>query len=195
MAGGEVQWHLREPVEGNPVVFMDVALGGLPAGRVKAELFADLCPRTAENFRQFCTGEFRPAQVPVGYKGAPFHRVIKGFMIQGGDPNTKDPAKGVETWGQGGPEYKIEPETGDLVHAQYVLSAAKGNEPQSSGSQFFITTGTPHHLDGIHTVFGAVIEGHAAVDELNSVSIRPTQGQQRDVPEAPVPAITSARVR
>ncbi len=174
------------PPEGSPVVEMDVDLGGRTL-TIALALYAEHAPLHVENFLKLVGEGY--------YDGTKFHRIIEGFMIQGGDPNTKDPAKGVETWGQGGPEYKIEPETGDLVHAQYVLSAAKGNEPQSSGSQFFITTGTPHHLDGIHTVFGAVIEGHAAVDELNSVSIRPTQGQQRDVPEAPVPAITSARVR
>merc|ERR550539_1766476 len=66
---------------------MDVAMGGQPLGRVKMELFADVAPRTCENFRQFCTGEYRDkhSKAPVGYKGAPFHRVIKGFMVQGGD--------------------------------------------------------------------------------------------------------------
>ncbi|GAD98515.1 peptidyl-prolyl cis-trans isomerase, putative [Paecilomyces variotii No. 5] len=70
----------------NPVVFFDVALGGQPLGRIKMELFANVVPRTAENFRQFCTGETKNAQgQPQGYKGSKFHRVIKDFMIQGGD--------------------------------------------------------------------------------------------------------------
>lgn len=69
----------------NPVVFFDVTIGGHNAGRVIMELFADVCPKTAENFRQFCTGEYRKQDVPIGYKGAPLHRVIKDFMIQGGD--------------------------------------------------------------------------------------------------------------
>merc|ERR1711916_271805 len=69
----------------NPVVFFDVNIGGKPAGRIKMELFADVVPETAENFRQLCTGEFRRMGEPVGYKGCPFHRVISGFMIQGGD--------------------------------------------------------------------------------------------------------------
>ena len=68
---------------GNPVVFFDISIGGAAAGRIKMELFADVAPRTAENFRQFCTGEFRRTGMPVGYKNCPFHRVIKGFMIQG----------------------------------------------------------------------------------------------------------------
>jgi peptidyl-prolyl isomerase H (cyclophilin H) len=90
---------------GNPVTFFDISIGGTAAGRIKMELFADVCPRTAENFRQFCTGiacvysvrayerqhsahcigEYRKDGQPVGYKGTAFHRVIKGFMVQGGD--------------------------------------------------------------------------------------------------------------
>ena len=66
----------------NPVVFFDVSIGGKEAGRIKMELFADVVPNTAENFRQLCTGEQRKDGVPLGYKGAPFHRVIKDFMIQ-----------------------------------------------------------------------------------------------------------------
>ncbi|XP_039223397.1 peptidyl-prolyl cis-trans isomerase H isoform X3 [Crotalus tigris] len=69
----------------NPVVFFDVTIGGQEVGRMKVELFADVVPKTAENFRQFCTGEFRKDGVPIGYKGSTFHRVIKDFMIQGGD--------------------------------------------------------------------------------------------------------------
>ncbi|XP_068018939.1 peptidyl-prolyl cis-trans isomerase H isoform X2 [Melanerpes formicivorus] len=69
----------------NPVVFFDVTIGGQEVGRMKIELFADVVPKTAENFRQFCTGEFRKDGVPIGYKGSTFHRVIKDFMIQGGD--------------------------------------------------------------------------------------------------------------
>jgi len=69
----------------NPVVFFDVTIGGHNAGRIVMELFADVTPKTAENFRQFCTGEYRKADVPLGYRGSPFHRVIKDFMLQGGD--------------------------------------------------------------------------------------------------------------
>ncbi len=70
----------------NPCVFFDITMGGTYAGRIIMELFADVVPKTAENFRQLCTGEYRKSDgIPVGYKGAPFHRVIKDFMIQGGD--------------------------------------------------------------------------------------------------------------
>ena len=70
---------------GNPVVFFDISIAGNVVGRVKIELFADICPKTAENFRQLCTGEYRKNTLPVGYKGCSFHRIIKGFMLQGGD--------------------------------------------------------------------------------------------------------------
>merc|ERR1712108_102707 len=72
-------------VEPNPIVFIDVSIGDEPAGRIKMELFADKCPKTAENFRQFCTGEYKRGKTPIGYKGCIFPRIIKGFMIQGGD--------------------------------------------------------------------------------------------------------------
>lgn len=75
---------LAEAIQrGNPVVFFDISIAGVPQGRIRLELFADICPKTAENFRQLCTGELRKSSLPVGYKGCSFHRVIKQFMIQG----------------------------------------------------------------------------------------------------------------
>ncbi|PNH06507.1 Peptidyl-prolyl cis-trans isomerase H [Tetrabaena socialis] len=86
MATGTTElWHQRPQRSENPVVFMDVYIGEQPAGRMKVELFADICPKTAENFRQLCTGEHRKNALPIGYKNCTFHRVIKDFMIQGGD--------------------------------------------------------------------------------------------------------------
>lgn len=73
----------QESKQVNPVVFFDISIGGIDMGRMKMELFADVVPKTAENFRQFCTGEYRKDGVPQGYKGANFHRIIKDFMIQG----------------------------------------------------------------------------------------------------------------
>ena len=71
--------------EDNPTVFFDISIAGQGVGRIKIELFADVVPRTAENFRQLCTGEYKKNGIPIGYKGAPFHRIIKDFMVQGGD--------------------------------------------------------------------------------------------------------------
>ncbi|XP_017640693.1 peptidyl-prolyl cis-trans isomerase CYP22-like isoform X1 [Gossypium arboreum] len=84
-SGGGVEWHVRPPNPKNPIVFFDITIGSIPAGRIKMELFADIAPKTAENFRQLCTGEYRKAGLPVGYKVCQFHRVIKDFMIQAGD--------------------------------------------------------------------------------------------------------------
>ena len=83
--GQQVAWHARAQAAANPVVFFDVEIGGVAAGRVRMELFADVCPRTAENFRVFCTGETRKMGKPVGYKGCHFHRIIKGFMVRAPD--------------------------------------------------------------------------------------------------------------
>lgn len=79
----QIHQQLKHP--SNPVVFFDITIGTTEVGRMIFELFAHVAPKTAENFRQFCTGEYRKDGVPIGYKGATFHRVIKEFMIQGGD--------------------------------------------------------------------------------------------------------------
>ena len=82
LASIKTDWHSRQTQSSNPVVFFDIAIGGVSCGRVRIELFADIVPRTAENFRQFCTGETRRNGKPIGYKGCTFHRVIKGFMVR-----------------------------------------------------------------------------------------------------------------
>ena len=84
----------------NPVVFFDITVGNTEIGRMKMELFADVVPRTAENFRQMCTGEFRRDGVPTGFKNSQFHRVIKDFMIQGGDFVNGD-GTGTMRWDEG----------------------------------------------------------------------------------------------
>jgi peptidyl-prolyl isomerase H (cyclophilin H) len=96
---------------GNPVVFFDITIAGVPAGRIKMELFKDVVPKTAENFRQFCTGEHLKGTQPVGYKGAPFHRVIKDFMIQGGDFLKQDGTGRMSIYGE-----KFDDENFDLRH-------------------------------------------------------------------------------
>lgn len=88
----------------NPVVFFDITIGGHPAGRIKMELFKDICPKTAENFRQFCTGEFRKSGLPIGYKKCTFHRVIKDFMIQGGDFVNGDGTGSMSIYGETFPD-------------------------------------------------------------------------------------------
>lgn len=131
-------------------------------GSIELALYEAEAPRHVENFLKLCGEGY--------YDGTLFHRISPGFMIQGGDPNSRDGLP--DTWGQGGPDYKIEPEIGDLRHFPYVLAAAKSPmDTESSGSQFYITTGAPHHLDGQHTVFGTVVSGQEVVDEISSGGI------------------------
>ena len=134
-------------------------------GPIELALYAEIAPKHVENFLKLCGEGF--------YDGTLFHRISPGFMIQGGDPNSKDGAP--ETWGQGGPGYTVEPEISEeLRHFPYVLAAAKKSiDTESSGSQFYITTGSPHHLDGQHTVFGAVVAGQEIVDEICAGTIAP----------------------
>ncbi|KAI1712575.1 cyclophilin type peptidyl-prolyl cis-trans isomerase/CLD domain-containing protein [Ditylenchus destructor] len=105
---------LRHP--DNPVVFFQMAVGGAPIGTVKMELFADIVPRTAENFRQLCTGEMKKDGVPIGYKNSQFHRVIKDFMIQGGDFVNGDGTGMTSIYGP-----KFQDENFELKHTGRVL--------------------------------------------------------------------------
>ena len=137
----------------NPIVFFDVEIGGMSAGRIKIELFADRVPRTAENFRQFCTGEMRRSDQPVGYKGAPFHRVIKGFMIQGGDFVKGDGTGRLSIYGD-----KFEDEDLTVKHEHEGLLSMANSGPDSNGCQFFITCAKCDWLDGKHVVFGKLLD-------------------------------------
>jgi cyclophilin family peptidyl-prolyl cis-trans isomerase len=132
------------------------------AGPVVVGLYPEAAPKHVENFLKLCGEGF--------YDGTKFHRVVNGFMIQGGDPNSKE--DDVSTWGNGGPGYKVEAEENDLKHFAGYLSAAKtAADVESSGSQFFITTGSPHHLDGKHVVYGKVLEGMDSVTEIEAGAI------------------------
>ncbi|KAK2521537.1 Ppih [Columba guinea] len=162
----------------NPVVFFDVTIGGQEVGRMKIELFADVVPKTAENFRQFCTGEFRKDGVPIGYKGSTFHRVIKDFMIQGGDFVNGD-GTGVASIYRG----PFADENFKLKHsAPGLLSMVSANSgPSTNGCQFFITCSKCDWLDGKHVVFGKIVDGLLVMRkieeaELQSCSISSSDG-------------------
>ncbi|KAK2759057.1 Peptidyl-prolyl cis-trans isomerase H [Arachnomyces sp. PD_36] len=149
----------------NPIVFFDLTLGGEPLGRIKMELFANITPRTAENFRQFCTGESKNhLGKPQGYKGCKFHRVIKDFMIQGGDFIKGDGTGSATIYGTA----KFADENFTVKHDGPGLLSMANSGPNTNGSQFFITTTATPFLNNKHVVFGKVIDGMEVVRKVEN---------------------------
>ena len=128
-------------------------------GTIVIQLFPDVAPGHVENFVKLAQDGF--------YDGTTFHRVIPGFMIQGGDPNSKDDDRSND--GQGGPGYTIHAEFRDKPHKRGILSMARAQDPNSAGSQFFIVVADSNFLDGQYTVFGEVIEGMEVADKIVNV--------------------------
>jgi len=152
----------------NPVVFFDITVGNTEIGRMKMELFADVVPRTAENFRQLCTGEFRRDGVPTGFKNSQFHRVIKDFMIQGGDFVNGD---GTGTMSIYGPNFADE--NFRLQHSGPGLLSMANSGKDTNGCQFFVTCAKCDFLDSKHVVFGRVIEGLLIVRKIENIPTGP----------------------
>ncbi|KAI0052168.1 hypothetical protein FA95DRAFT_1533412 [Auriscalpium vulgare] len=154
-----------------PVVFMDVNIGETPAGRLKMELFSDIVPKTAENFRQLCTGEYRYANSrPQGYKNATFHRYesVPNFMCQGGDFLNGDGTGTFSIYGDKFPDENFQEK-----HTEAGLLSMANSGPNTNGSQFFITTAKCDFLDGKHVVFGKVIDGMLTLRKIEHVSTGP----------------------
>jgi len=155
---------------------MDIAIAGKPVGRLIIELFADTTPKTAENFRCLCTGErgIGRSGKPLSYKGSIFHRVIKGFMAQGGDFTRHNGTGGESIYGE-----KFADENFIRKHTGRGLLSMANAGPNTNGSQFFITFKACPWLDGKHVVFGRVVAGHEVVDALEALRTdrndRPTQ--------------------
>jgi len=145
----------------------EVAVIKTTEGEMVVEFWPDVAPKTVENFKTLARKGF--------YDGTCFHRVIKDFMIQGGDALTKDPTKEAQ-WGTGDPGYKIKAEFNSRSHTRGVLSMARSADPDSAGSQFFICHGAPTSLDGKYTAFGKLIKGD---DVLEKIATTPTHPPDR----------------
>ncbi|KAF9045407.1 peptidyl-prolyl cis-trans isomerase [Panaeolus papilionaceus] len=161
-----------------PIAFFDITIDGRSIGRIIFSLYADLVPKTAENFRALCTGEkgVGHSGKTLSYKGSSFHRVIKGFMCQGGDFTAGNGTGGESIYGD-----KFEDEAFPVKHEKPFLLSMANAGPNTNGSQFFITVAPTAHLDGKHVVFGEVIKGKSVVRQIENY---PTSSG--DVPNAPV---------
>jgi peptidylprolyl isomerase len=146
-------------------VFFDLTIGGDPAGRIVMELFDDVTPKTAENFRALCTGEkgMGKAGKPLHFKGSAFHRVITDFMAQGGDFTRGNGTGGESIYGE-----KFADENFTLKHDRPGLLSMANAGPNTNGSQFFLTFVPCPWLDGKHVVFGEVVEGGELLKTLEA---------------------------
>jgi len=150
--------------EKKAVTANEVAVIKTSGGEMTVEFWPDVAPKTVENFKTLAKKGF--------YDGTAFHRIIKGFMIQGGDPLTKDPAA-ESRWGTGDPGYKIKAEFNDRPHVKGVLSMARSANPDSAGCQFFICLDAAPHLDRKYTAFGKVTKGLDVLDALGNSPVGP----------------------
>ena len=143
------------------------------AGEIVIEFWPDVAPNTVENFKKLARQGF--------YDGTAFHRIVKGFMIQGGDPLTKDPQQ-EHRWGTGDPGYKIKAEFSNRSHVRGVISMARSQHPDSAGSQFFICLDDAKFLDGKYTAFGQVIKGDEVLGAIGDTPTARSAGGEQSKP-------------
>ncbi len=140
----------------------EVAVIKTSDGDMVVQFWTDAAPNTIDNFKKLAQQDF--------YNGTTFHRIVKGFMIQGGDPNSKDPAK-ENSYGEGGPGYNIKAEFNEHSHDRGVISMARGPDPDSAGSQFFICLAPVHRLDHQYTTFGKLIKGDEVLEKIGDMPV------------------------
>ncbi len=151
----------------------EVAVIKTEAGEMVIGFWPDIAPKTVENFKKLAKEGF--------YDGTAFHRIMAGFMIQGGDPLTKDASK-ESRWGTGDPGYKIKAEFSDKKHTRGVISMARSQDPDSAGSQFFICLGDASFLDNKYTAFGKLIKGEDVLEKLGQTPVVSGGGGEKSKP-------------
>ena len=162
----------------------EVAVISTPRGEMVVEFWSDVAPKTVKNFKKLANDSF--------YDGTCFHRIVKGFMIQGGDPLTKDPSE-ESRWGTGDPGYKIKAEFNDRPHVRGVISMARSADPDSAGCQFFVCLGDADFLDGKYTAFGQLSDGDDALGDIGDTPVGPSGSGEDSKPMERI-EVTSIRV-
>src|SRR3954465_8386035 len=156
----------------NPPASNEVAVLKTSYGDISISFWPDVAPKTVENFKKLAREGF--------YDGTAFHRIIKGFMIQGGCPNTREGQTGMP--GTGGPGYQIKAEFNAKSHVRGVISMARSASPDSAGSQFFICHGDAKFLDRQYTAFGELVDGADVLDQIANVPTKNGGGGEKSTP-------------
>ena len=151
----------------------EVAVIKTTQGEITLAFWPEIAPKTVENFKTLARKGF--------YDGTAFHRIVKGFMVQGGDPLTKDP-KQESRWGTGDPGYKIKAEFSEKPHVRGVISMARSSDPHSAGSQFFICLADARFLDKQYTAFGQLIKGDDVLGKLGDTPTAHGSGGEKSRP-------------
>jgi peptidyl-prolyl cis-trans isomerase B (cyclophilin B) len=162
----------------------EVAVISTSVGDISVRLWPDVAPGTVENFKKLASEGF--------YDGTAFHRIVKGFMIQGGDPLSK--SEDNDMVGTGGPGYKIKAEFSDKPHVRGVISMARSQDPNSAGSQFFICLADARFLDRQYTAFGELIEGDDVLEKIGNTATTSSRGGERSKPTSRI-QVNSIRIQ
>ncbi len=187
----------EESPKSAPSATNEMAVIKTSMGEMVVEFWPDVAPKTVENFKKLAREGF--------FDGTAFHRIIKGFMIQGGDPNTKDPSK-EDSYGTGDPGYKIKAEFNDRLHVRGVLSMARNGDPQerfgamprpqfadTAGSQFFVCLDRAEHLDKRYTAFGKVVKGEDVLVKIGETPVGPSRNGEPSKPKTRI-VVESVRI-